>query len=325
MIALAEAAAQWPEFEVQLCFKLVKGVQPTADLMQAAVKACPRSSFTHSNSLKLMKLIAWADILHVQNTPPDVIFAARLLGKKVFLTVHNWRRPAVNFHYRMWRVSVRMAHHRWFNSRFVWETWEPRKKQPNSECLPTVSKLPTAWCPPEQRKGFLFVGRWIPNKGIQEILRAYALNQFNPTEWPLTILGDGPIREEVRALAQELGLHDVVAMPGFVDATSKEKYLSSCRWLLAPALTKEDLGLTPIEARSVGVPSIVTRDGGLPEAGGPAALVAEPGDVEDLARCMRQASEMQEAEYTQRGKLAHASLQDFLKPIEYYRQAYVAY
>ena len=82
-------------------------------------------------------------------------------------------------------------------------------------------------------------------------------------------------------------------MPGFVDDATKENYLAGTKWLLAPAKTQEDLGLTPIEARSVGVPSIVTRDGGLPESGGPSALIAAPGNVLELAECMRVAAGMQ--------------------------------
>lgn len=323
MLALAEAASKWPEFEVKICFKLVKGTKGTPNLKRLAEDVCSDVRFVQSGSLDLFRMIAWADVLHVQNTPPDVTFIARLLGKKIFLTVHNWRRTSLNLHQVLWGISVKLANYRWFNSHFVWNTWEPTKKAVNSNSIPTVSKLPSGWCAPEDRKGFLFVGRWIPRKGIQELLRAYALNKFDSTEWPLTILGEGPIKEEVLALIEELGVK--VNLPGFVDEETKNNYLASCRWLLAPALTKEDLGLTPIEARSVGVPSIVTRDGGLPEAGGPAALVAEPGDVADLARCMQTAATMSEEEYRKRGELAQESLKQFLKPLDVYRKAYATY
>jgi glycosyltransferase involved in cell wall biosynthesis len=37
--------------------------------------------------------------------------------------------------------------------------------------------------------------------------------------------------------------------------------------------TREDFGLTAVEARNLGVPCIITRDGGLPEAGGKQALI----------------------------------------------------
>jgi hypothetical protein len=66
----------------------------------------------------------------------------------------------------------------------------------------------------------------------------------------------------------------------------------------------------------------VTRDGGLPESGGKAALVAEPGDVQDLAQRMNEAIRMSEEAYAHRAALAKASLNEFLKPMEFYRKAY---
>lgn len=152
-------------------------------------------------------------------------------------------------------------------------------------------------------------------------MQAYALGKFSSIDWPLTILGDGPLKPTVLALIEKLGLPDV-HMPGFVDDASKQEYLSSARWLLAPARTQEDMGLTPIEARSVGVPAIVTRDGGLPESGGPAALIAEPGDVADLMRCMQEAATMTAEEYQTRSELSRASLADYLKPMDFYRAAF---
>ena len=321
MIALAEAASLWKEFNVKLCFKIVKDAEPVQNLIQSSEAVCNDVCFIKRGSLELVKLINWADVLHVQNMPPDIVFPAGILAKKVFLTVHNRRLSGFSLHNLIWRLSIRFADQRWYNSNFVWTSWENGNKSSNSSCVPTVCRLPTAWCPPEQRKGFLFVGRWIKNKGIEETLKAYAINKFDPSVWPLTLLGDGPLKPSILKLISELGLSNVF-IPGFVDDTTKQQYLSSARWLVAPARTQEDLGLTPIEARSVGVPSIVTRDGGLPEAGGQAALLAEPGDVEDLAQCMRMASQMDEEEYLRRGNLGKDSLAEFLKPMNFYREAY---
>ncbi|MBC6610308.1 glycosyltransferase [Hymenobacter sp. BT507] len=323
MIAVAEAAAAWPEFDVRLCFKLVKGATFKDDLRALAEKVCSQVYYVERGSKELTALVSWADVLHVQNMPPDIVLPAKLMGKKIFLTVHNRRIPTASLHNAIWAFTIKLAQQRWYNSRFVWGTWEPRTKAANSACIPTVCRLPQLQYPVEQRRGFLFVGRWINNKGLEEILQAYAQCNFDPEEWPLTILGDGPLKPTVLALQQELNLSQV-RMPGFVDDESKQHYLASTRWLLAPARTQEDMGLTPIEARSVGVPAIVTRDGGLPESGGPAALLAEPGDVAGLADCMRQAAAMTDAEYAERSALSLSSLSDYLKPMEFYRTAFLS-
>jgi glycosyltransferase involved in cell wall biosynthesis len=88
--------------------------------------------------------------------------------------------------------------------------------------------------------------------------------------------------------------------------------------LVAPANTREDMGLTPIEARNVGVPAIVSRDGGLPESGGPAALLCEPGRIDDLTAQLERAAAMPETEYAQRAALAKASLKSYLRPMSDY-------
>ena len=50
--------------------------------------------------------------------------------------------------------------------------------------------------------------------------------------------------------------------------------------MVTPPHTKEDLGLTPLEARSVGVPCIASRDGGVQETAGKHSLLCKPGDAE---------------------------------------------
>jgi glycosyltransferase involved in cell wall biosynthesis len=82
------------------------------------------------------------------------------------------------------------------------------------------------------------------------------------------------------------------------------------------------MGLTPIEARSVGVPAIVTRDGGLPEAAGPSALLCAPGDVASLAGALERAAGMAEAEYRERAAAAKSSLAAYLRPLSDYVAIY---
>jgi glycosyltransferase involved in cell wall biosynthesis len=321
MISIAEAAMRWPEFEVKLCFKLIKGAQVDESLANLAEKKCPNVFYVRRGSIKLAKIIFDSNILHIQNAPPDIIIFGRLMFKKLLLTIHHRRQPRISFHNIIWSLSIKLAHQRWYNSNFVWNTWEQKNKSIKSKCIPTIGRLPMMRYSKKDRKGFIFIGRWIKNKGIEEILRAYAKNKFNIHEWPLTILGDGPLKPKILNLIDELGLNGI-KIPGFVSERKKIEYLVSARWLLAPANTNEDLGLTPIEARGIGVPSIVTRDGGLLESGGPSALIAEPGNIDDLARCMKYAVRMSEIEYIRRSKLAYNSLSDYLKPICFYRQEY---
>jgi glycosyltransferase involved in cell wall biosynthesis len=323
VIALASAACAWPGFEVQVCFKLVQNRELKNDLKNAAATLkCP-VHIVSSGDFKLTRLIRWADLVHGQNTSPDIIFPAWLMRKKLVLTIHNWRQKKFGARALAWKMGAKLAHRRWYNSRFVWDTWEPHRKSKHSDCVPTVSRLPETWCPPANRKGFLFMGRWIENKGIEELITAYARAALDPLQWPLMVIGDGPLRPKVEALIKSLGVKGVV-LPGFLDDQTKAKRLASARWLVAPAKTREDLGLTPIEARSVGVPVIVTRDGGLPEAGGADALIVEPGNIEELTGALKRAATMSDQEYGERGGRGRETLKTYLRPMEFYRDAYLA-
>lgn len=59
------------------------------------------------------------------------------------------------------------------------------------------------------------------------------------------------------------------------------------RVLAAPSAWNEPFGLVALEAAACDAIVVASRDGGLPEAAGPDALIVEPGDVEALAAAIK--------------------------------------
>ena len=102
----------------------------------------------------------------------------------------------------------------------------------------------------------------------------------------------------------------------------RREQMKNARWVVVPPNTREDFGLTAIEARHLGVPCIITRDGGLPEAGGRQALICEPGDVAGLAKLLEQAAQMSEPEYAERAERTRKELATELEPMDFYARAY---
>ena len=68
---------------------------------------------------------------------------------------------------------------------------------------------------PLGRSGYLLgVGRLVPTKRFDVLVRAYAAGNF---ERPLLILGEGPMKTELEALARQLGVADRITFAGFLD------------------------------------------------------------------------------------------------------------
>jgi len=319
VLAVAAAVRREPDFEVRVCFKKTKHFarQPSLKAMLAGetVEFCERAD------KDLAGAIRWADVVHLQNASPDVVALAKLFRKRLVLTIHNYLPRELDAHRLLWRVSARFADARWYNSQFVWDTWEGDQERHGSRKVPTTSRLPQGWTPPEERAGFAFIGRWIANKGIDTLLDAYARAKLDREKWPLVLMGDGPLRSLIEYAIERRGVTGIQVL-GFVDEVMKAQQMKNARWVVVPPNTREDFGLTAIEARSLGVPCIITRDGGLPEAGGRQALICEPGDVGGLAQLLEQAARMSEPEYAERARRTRQELATELEPMEFYARAY---
>lgn len=320
VLAVARFLKTEPALSVRLVWKKVAGFSRSDALERRCAETGVDYVYVEKGSAELWNQLRWADVVHSQNAPPDVIVFARLLGKPLALTIHNYLRPGT-WHSVAWKYLSRLAQERWYNSHFVWKTWETHGELAGSRRTPTVSELPSGSIPGGQRRGFTFISRWIPNKGLEILVQAYAEAGLPPDEWPLHLVGDGPLREPILAMIHEQKIRGI-EVHGFVSETEKAEILRRTKWLVVPPHTREDQGLTPLEARSVGVPVIASRDGGLPEAAGPAALLCEPGSVPDLKRCLLAAAAMSEAEYAERGQRGFDTLKDYLIPLSFYPEAY---
>jgi glycosyltransferase involved in cell wall biosynthesis len=320
VLAVAAAVRKESDFEVQLYFKKTKyfARQPSLKEMLKGeqVEFCNRGL-----DLDLVRAIRWADVVHLQNASPDVVALSKLFGKPIVLTIHNYMSNEWDAHRSLWRLSAKFADARWYNSEFVWNTWEGSHKRRGSRKVPTTSKLPEGWILPAERKGFVFIGRWIANKGIDTLVDAYSDAVIDREEWPLVLMGDGPLRSLINYAVQRREITGIRIL-GFVDEATKAEVMKKARWVVIPPNTNEDFGLTAIEARNLGVPCPITRDGGLPEAGGRQALICEPNDVLGLTRLLEQAARMSELEYADRAKKTREELANELVPIEFYPNAY---
>lgn len=120
----------------------------------------------------------------------------------------------------------------------------------DAAALSRAASEPPAVALPEDY--ILAVGRMVPNKNFRMLLTGYAKAAPEPD---LVILGDGPLRGELVALVEELGLKGRVHMPGFVD--NPYPVMRGAQWLVSCS-NAEGFPNTIIEALSLGTAVIAT-------------------------------------------------------------------
>ena len=102
----------------------------------------------------------------------------------------------------------------------------------------------------------VFAGRHIPEKQVPALVRALPRARELVPGLRARIFGNGPERETVVALVQELGLGDAVELPGFVAADEVNAALRTALCLVLPS-RREGYGLVVVEACARGVPAVV--------------------------------------------------------------------
>ncbi len=129
------------------------------------------------------------------------------------------------------------------------------------------------------------VARLVPEKGLIVLLQAAARLGG---EWRLRIVGGGPLRAQLEALAGELGIGERVSFLNQIPSTEMPGQYHEMDALAVPSLTtptwKEQFGpRATVEAMASGVPVVGSDSGAIPNVIGDAGLVVPEGDVDALA------------------------------------------
>ena len=138
---------------------------------------------------------------------------------------------------------------------------------------------------PEGPPRLLFLGRLVPEKGLDWLLRTLT---HLPDAVHLDVAGDGHGRPALEALVRSLDLSARVTFHGWVPSPAVPPLLTAARAVVVPSVWHEPAGLVPLEAAAYGRPSVVSAVGGLPEYARPEyALQVPPRDEPGLAAALR--------------------------------------
>lgn len=136
-------------------------------------------------------------------------------------------------------------------------------------------------------------GRLVEKKGLITAIRAVAHVLRSGKDVHYEIIGDGPERPRLEALAAELGVADHVTFHGWRTHTEISETLSRAHVFLAPCQTAADGNQdAPVntlkEAMAIGLPVIASRHGGIPELveDGVSGFLVPERDAECLTRAI---------------------------------------
>jgi glycosyltransferase involved in cell wall biosynthesis len=130
----------------------------------------------------------------------------------------------------------------------------------------------------------LYVGRLAPDKNVETLLRAFALPSQNPRRAKLLIVGDGPLRERLRALSVELAIEERTTFRPFVPHHDLPAYYRGADVTIVPSDRLETFCMVALEAIACGCPLIVTDQ--VPEITRrfPGVPAFTPHDAQELRR-----------------------------------------
>jgi len=134
-----------------------------------------------------------------------------------------------------------------------------------------------------------YIGRLVPEKGLDVLLEALALNRDE--RWHLTVAGEGPERERLEGLATERRLAARIRWTGAMPRDQIARLWPELDVLAAPSRTfatwREPVAHTVMEAMAHEVAVVGTDSGVIPEVIGDAGRVVPASDVGALAVALR--------------------------------------
>jgi glycosyltransferase involved in cell wall biosynthesis len=136
-----------------------------------------------------------------------------------------------------------------------------------------------------------FVGRLVPEKGLNVLLDAFALVVRALPDVRLLIAGEGPARPKLEASCRTRGLEGNVIFLGQLGQQRQREALRTAKVHAVPSLWAEPFGIVAVEAMSRGQAVVASDHGGLAEIvlDGVTGRLVRPGDPEALAGALLEA------------------------------------
>lgn len=112
------------------------------------------------------------------------------------------------------------------------------------------------------KDSIVYAGRLIKLKNLERLIKTFSRLQNQDVK--LLICGEGPEKNNLRNLINELKLNDRVSLAGNVDHEKLLSIINSCKFLVLPSITEISPNLA-LECLSLRKPILLTSETGLPK------------------------------------------------------------
>lgn len=113
--------------------------------------------------------------------------------------------------------------------------------------------------PSDYKSDVIFAGRLLKNKNVDILIKAISIIKKEINDIECTIIGEGPERTNLEALAENLDVKENINFMNFLDEHEEMvSYIKSSGIFVLPS-TREGFGIVVIEANACGLPVIVVN------------------------------------------------------------------
>jgi glycosyltransferase involved in cell wall biosynthesis len=133
---------------------------------------------------------------------------------------------------------------------------------------------------------FLFVGRLVRDKGVFDLIDAFALVSAEQPQWELWMVG--PDEDNIQSDLEVRGARSGARIRWFDSTPSPERFMAAADTFVLPSY-REGFGSVIIEAAACGIPCIAYRIDGVIDAivENSTGLFVNKGDIQSLSNSMK--------------------------------------
>lgn len=231
---------------------------------------------------RLLRDLHWCEVFFQNNISLQTAWPLPFLRRPWVVCTATWLRNADGSMGRLNRLKRKAL--RWATNVYISRAVQdhvgyPGYLVPN----PYDSSLFRRTGQEQRRRGLVFLGRLVNDKGCDLLLQSLAImREQNGLEVPLSIIGSGPEESKLRQMAGDLNLP--VAFLGPLRGETLVQELNRHELMVVPSRWEEPFGIVALEGLACGCKVVGSDGGGLPDAIGPVGITFKRGDAHDLAQ-----------------------------------------